>query len=227
MKFNKKILRNPLYYAGAALFVFLAGIILFPLILNSDFLTKAGILPDPLRRELHELFIGHIPETYGILWSLCFLLILTALVLEFFWKNHVGKKKVILITGYFFALLFTLFNLLPIPFTDYSEVARRISCISHLKAIGFSLNLYATENNGYYPPGLETLNLDNASIRCPSNRNNSGFGSNYLYHGKGKKNTDSLFIIVEDCPENHPGTFRGILYSDGHVEKFRQSLRRK
>ncbi len=227
MKFNKKNFRNPLYYAEAACFVFLAGIILLPLILKSDFLTKARILPEHLRRGLHELFIGYIPETYGILWSLCFLLILTAFVLEFFWESHAGKKKVFLVTGYFLALLFTLFNLLPIACTDYSETARRISCISQLKGIGLSLNQYAAEHKGYFPPDLETLCLDNISPRCPCNRNYSGSGSNYLYHGKGKKDTDALFIIVEDRPENHPGTFRGILYSDGHAEKIQQSLRRK
>lgn len=224
MKFNKKMFSNPLYYTEAALCIFLVGIILLPVTLSSDLLTKTRILPEHFRRELYEFFIGNIPETYGILWSLCFLLVLTALVMEILLKNHAGKKKVMFITGYFFALIFTLFNLLPVTYTDYSEVARRISCIGRLKAIGFSLNLYAAENNGYYPPDLETLNLDNASILCPSNRNNFGSGSNYFYHGKGKKNTDALFIIVEDRPENHPGTFRGILYSNGMANDIHQPL---
>ncbi|OQA88655.1 MAG: hypothetical protein BWY31_00253 [Lentisphaerae bacterium ADurb.Bin242] len=227
MKFSRTFFRNPCHYAEGAFFVFLTGIILLPMILKSNILDKSRILSENFQRELVELFIGNILETYGVLWSLCFLLILTALVLEFYWEPHTGKKKVLALIGYSLALFFVLFNLFLLSCTDYSEISRRISCISRLKVIGLSLNQYAAENNGYFPPDLETLSLDKASIRCPGGRNDSDCGSNYRYHGKGKKNTDEPFIIVEDRPENHPGTFHGILYSDGQAEKSRRSLRRK
>lgn len=217
MKRCRIFFHNPLHYAEAALLVFLTGIIFLPMILNSDFLTKTCLLPETFRRELYEFFIGNIPETYGILWFLCFLLILAAFVLEFYWKPHAGMKKKIALTGYSLAILFVLFNLFAVNCNDYSETARRISCIRGLKIIGLSLNQYAMENSGYFPSDLETIDIDKALFRCPSGRKDSVFDTTYFYHGKGKKNTDEAFIIVEDRPKNHPGIFRGILYSNGQA----------
>jgi len=109
------------------------------------------------------------------------------------------------------------------PFGSTRESSRRICCASYLKQIYYALQQYAKDNQSNFPPELETLVkseylTDPGVYRCPSDWKDNGF-TNYLYSGAGHKLTEKPpFVLLEDLPDNHPGTFRNRLYSDGKIE---------
>ncbi len=108
------------------------------------------------------------------------------------------------------------------PFGSARESSRRICCASYLKQIYLSLQQYAEDNQGDFPSELETLvkseYLTHPGVyRCPSDWKDKGF-TNYLYSGAGRKLSEKPpFPLLEDLPDNHPGTFRNRLTSDGVI----------
>lgn len=116
------------------------------------------------------------------------------------------------------------------------EKARRISCASDLKGIGFAIRMYSQENKGEFPnksgaEGFEMLRsggyLENAKIyTCPSSNTVSTDGEklaeknvSYVYIGGHKESDNGETVIAYDKPENHI-KYGNILYADGHVKGY-------
>ena len=48
------------------------------------------------------------------------------------------------------------------------------------------------------------------------------FLSDYNYYGKGRKETDAPFVILEDKIDNHRGNYKNFLRSDGWIGSARK-----
>ena len=113
----------------------------------------------------------------------------------------------------------------------------RISCSSNLKQLYLSLQQYAADYAGYYPPangaaGLEALRkndylTDYGVYRCPSvtmeskdfKRHESLTEENvdYVYIGGLNTKSDRKLPLIYDKANNH-GYYGNVLFADGIVE---------
>ncbi len=112
------------------------------------------------------------------------------------------------------------------------EKANQIKCASNLRQIGQSMQLYAQDNGGLFPPNLQTLagtqpiGLD--AMVCPSSPdtkppNTASIGSpsgcSYIYVGADlTSKADPDCILALEDPDNHGLTGGNVLFADGHVE---------
>ncbi len=113
------------------------------------------------------------------------------------------------------------------------EKARRISCASDLKGIGFAIRMYSQENKNEFPDkngaaGLEMLRsggyLENVKMyTCPSTQTKLNDGEqltdgnvDYVYVGGYNEKTSPDTVIAYDKPNNH-NKYGNILFADGHV----------
>ena len=117
------------------------------------------------------------------------------------------------------------------------ESARRITCASAMKCIGFSLQQYAMDYSGYFPPengaaGLEYLRkydylCDYAVFICPSTKTVCGKDKqplteetvDYVYIGGLTDKSDPKSPILYDKPGNHED-FGNVVFADGTVNNF-------
>ena len=115
------------------------------------------------------------------------------------------------------------------------EPAKRISCASNLKQIYLSLQQYAMDYNGFYPPengaaGLEYLRCndyltDYGIYLCPSTTTTKGKEKqpltednvDYVYVGGLNEKSAPDTPILYDKLVNHQN-FGNIGYVDGHIE---------
>jgi len=115
--------------------------------------------------------------------------------------------------------------------------ARRESCLSNLRGIGFAIRMYSMEYKGNLPPydnakGLEMLRsggyLENIRMfACPSvEKRHIPDGSqvteevtDYCYKG-GLTEESPIQLLMWDKPDNHKD-FGNALYSDGGVQGFK------
>ncbi len=156
-----------------------------------------------------------------ISWGFCFLSFFFAWFMAFRRKDTVAVR----VTGVIIFLVATILwfgSAIP-AFGKAREHARRTSCGSNLRQIYLSFQQYAENSQGNLPPELQTLVkseylTDPGIYRCPSYWKDNGF-TDYLYFGAGRKLSEKPpFILIEDLPDNHPGTFRNRLYSNGKIE---------
>lgn len=112
------------------------------------------------------------------------------------------------------------------------ELSKRTVCSANLKGIGIGCFTYAEENDGHFPPDLETLIEIGASTPeafiCPS----SGLRQSERVTPDSLKDLKSSYIYIpghtNDCPpdtvliyekfDNHDGEGINILFGDSHVE---------
>ena len=153
-----------------------------------------------------------------------------AVFLSFIWTFLIFffrcKHKLLWAIGFLFApvIMFFIINLFPNrPDRFRREFNPRISCISSMKLIGYVLAMYAHDNNNYYPDDLKMISnyrkeCGDALFRCPEVKaKGKEVFSDYIYHGKGKKASDPIFVLLEDKTENHRGNYKNRLMSDNDV----------
>jgi prepilin-type processing-associated H-X9-DG protein len=117
------------------------------------------------------------------------------------------------------------------------EKARRISCASNLKGIGFAIRMYSQENNEQFPDkngaeGLEMLRaggyLENTKVcTCPSTTTVPAMDGgklteenvDYVYIGGMNESASVDAVFACDKPNNH-NKFGNLLFVDGHVSAF-------
>ncbi len=111
------------------------------------------------------------------------------------------------------------------------EEARRTNCGSLLRSIGLSLQQYAMDFDGYFPPlsGVAGLNLlieteyltDRGCYICPSHKLPRAAGKltedhcGYIYNGGLRIDSPPDTILMVDKPGNHPGGYRNYLTVSG------------
>lgn len=100
------------------------------------------------------------------------------------------------------------------------ERGKRIGCEYHIREMYRAMTQYATDNGGFLPPDLKTLESlkylsDEESTRCPDRWGADDALPDYLYFGKDRKLNGPAFLLLCDRPGNHPGTFRANISSDG------------
>ncbi|OQA76640.1 MAG: hypothetical protein BWY31_04628 [Lentisphaerae bacterium ADurb.Bin242] len=103
-----------------------------------------------------------------------------------------------------------------------NECVERIACGSNLKSIYLSMEQYAADYDGFFPPELKTLHdsgylSDDRVYRCTSRTRPNAEFSDYLYFGRGRKLKEPPFLLMRDRDGNHPGVYRNNLYSNGQV----------
>ena len=104
------------------------------------------------------------------------------------------------------------------------EKRQRIWCQGKMKLIAMMLYNYANDNRDHYPDKLEMLvpeYLSEKDFHCPAAKVHHGF-SDYNYYGKGRKETDAPFVILEDKIDNHRGNYKNFLRSDGWIGSARK-----
>ena len=178
-------------------------------------------LPSGSRGGVEEFIVMQL-DLYLFESGLFFLLFSLALALAtpFFFKRSRQERTIMTLIYLFLAFLW-----LAVTFPGAGmarERARRIACISDLKAIYLSLGQYAEDNDGFLPPELALLNeqgylTDREVYRCPSRTLPNAEFSEYLYFGKDHKLKGPPFILMRDRDDNHPGVYRNNLYSNGQV----------
>ncbi|MBQ8755444.1 MAG: hypothetical protein IJZ19_10465 [Lentisphaeria bacterium] len=135
--------------------------------------------------------------------------------LIFFFRR---KHKLLCAIGFLLApvIMSIIINLLPHrPCVLRREFNPRAACTANMKQLGYVLAMYALDNNDFYPDNLKMiLNYygKKTLFRCPETKTNG-----YIYHGKGKKISDPIFVLLEDKIENHRGNFKNLLMSDNDV----------
>ena len=106
------------------------------------------------------------------------------------------------------------------------ERARRTSCASNLKSIGYCLHLYSSDWDEQFPESLETLIeigyvTDRRLFECPS-RGEPG-GQHYEYIKGGHAAHPHHFVVAYDKEGNHSDDGRNVLYVGGNVEWMTES----
>lgn len=103
------------------------------------------------------------------------------------------------------------------PLLRFPRHDGHVTCGNHLNQIALGLTMYAHENDGWYPPELDTLlqeeYLDEPyTLQCPKAANRiemevedwSKFPSDYVYRGATPPDqVTSTTPMVADCPCNH------------------------
>jgi hypothetical protein len=121
------------------------------------------------------------------------------------------------------------------------EPANRSRCLRNLKVIGDSIQLYANENKGAFPPNFEAL-LQSQDIFpglfiCPSSNDDPATGNtleeraahlskghnSYIYLGAGKSmkiltHSSINLVLAYEPLSNHNHAGMHVLFADFHVE---------
>ena len=105
-------------------------------------------------------------------------------------------------------------------------LAQRSVCMSNLRMIGRSIQVYETEFNAM-PPDMDTLIrhvLGQAQpFKCPSCRSNRK--SDYFVHLPTtiKPPPHPQIMIACDRKDNHRDGWRNVLFYDGHIEPMKEA----
>ena len=109
----------------------------------------------------------------------------------------------------------------PLSLNIDRELARRVRCLTNMKAVSLAIAMYAEENDGKIPLNLQSARKYCTSDRiliCPSSRDRKTTNYQILLGGKKWKSPETMDAIVMSEPlANHHGG-RNALYGDGHVE---------
>jgi len=161
-------------------------------------------------------------EGFLVFASFIFLLLSLGLALVALFSRKVrGRKKAGKTLLYLFlAFLWLSLEIFLIRRAD--ECVGRIACTSNLRSIYLSLEQYAEDSEGFFPPELKTLYesgylTDGNVYRCLSRTSPNAEFSDYLYFGKDRKLKAPPFLLVRDRDKNHPGLYWNNLFSDGRV----------
>jgi hypothetical protein len=106
---------------------------------------------------------------------------------------------------------------LGLPLLRFPRHDGDVTCATHLNRIALGLTMYAHENEGWYPPELDTLLAedyldDTYTLQCPKAASRiemeikdwSKFPSDYVYRGAAHRDQiTSETPLVADCPCNH------------------------
>jgi competence protein ComGC len=110
------------------------------------------------------------------------------------------------------------------PFMRHSnESMARVDCANNLRTIGLAMYIYARENNGEFPPSLDTLYSeqylgDVSAMNCPSNKTTgTRKDPDYMYTPGLTVRDESRTVLVRDRDDNHAGG-GNILYVNGTIE---------
>lgn len=109
------------------------------------------------------------------------------------------------------------------PFIKYSnERMARVDCSNNLRRIGLAMYIYARENQGKFPPSIETLfdeqYLGDARVLdCPASRTSgTRKDPDYIYTPGLSVYDESATVLVRDKPGNHHHG-SNVLYVDGTI----------
>ncbi len=98
---------------------------------------------------------------------------------------------------------------------------RRVTCKSNLRQIALACQVYADDNDGWFPTDIEQLDLafadDRNVFKCPSAAPDDGSVSYVLVPGLSEK-MPAEFMLAYDKAENHQGAGCNVAFVDGHVE---------
>jgi prepilin-type processing-associated H-X9-DG protein len=103
------------------------------------------------------------------------------------------------------------------------ELSKRLVCASNLRAIGTSILIYASEQEGQFPNDLQVL-VDGGEVMpkqmlCPSSGGNVGDrGWSYVYIPGQTGADDSRNVLAYEKAENHDKEGANVLFLGGHVE---------
>ena len=124
--------------------------------------------------------------------------------------------------------------IVPVLSSTGHRLPASIKCQRHLKNIGMALRIYSAENDGWFPPDLETIRQsgypDARFFRCPGTirrkrwfwqREDTAERIDYHYRpGLNEFVPESYRVpIVWDLPTNHSG-YGNVLFVDGHVNGY-------
>jgi prepilin-type processing-associated H-X9-DG protein len=98
------------------------------------------------------------------------------------------------------------------------EMAKRAVCAANIQSIGTGLFAYAEENDGEFPPDLDTLISEGyiapQTLQCPSDDDSDS----YEYDPEVAQSAAEDEPILKEHLENHRGEGQNTLFGDGHVE---------
>lgn len=99
------------------------------------------------------------------------------------------------------------------------ETAKRTVCVSNLHGIGQSVQIYANDNDGWFPPDLQTLVAEGLTapkgLICLSSGTAPGGASDYLYVPGLTEDASANWIVAFDAAANHNGEGGVVLRVDG------------
>lgn len=148
----------------------------------------------------------------------------------------IKKKHAFLwqLSAFIITLFLIVFSAILFPlFSPPSEKTLTRMCMSNLKQYYISLNQYAADNRGYFPPGndehgLNTLEVEGyiaSQLNCWGKCDFSTFNlssekapdNTYRYYGGHHIQDSPAVIIMEDKQGNHRNGDKVVLYSDGRI----------
>ncbi len=155
--------------------------------------------------------------SFGLSWLWCLVIYLFPV------KKHWEIRWVWSLTYFIFPALGIFIILSLPPASEQKEVTKKFQCLSNTKQLAIALQLYAIDNNDYFPEKLDALVPDHVPekeqkklFRCPAEKDPEVLKS-YNYFGKGRKITDPVFVILQEKSGNHPDGFFHQIKSDGEV----------
>lgn len=105
------------------------------------------------------------------------------------------------------------------------ELAKRTVCVSNLHGIGQSLQIYANDNDGWFPPDLQTLVAEGLTapkgLICPSSGTARG-APDFLYVPGLTDAATPNWIVAFDDAANHNGEGSVVLRVDGSATFLRK-----
>lgn len=104
--------------------------------------------------------------------------------------------------------------------------AMRVACAHNLRRISAASQAFADEHDGDYPANLEAMKSLDKKPWCPTTQYEEGWLSDwelcYRFESGLAKGMPDDSILAHDRPGDHSsvlwGTFRNVLFLDGHVE---------
>ena len=135
-----------------------------------------------------------------------------------------NKKAFTIIEIIVVVAIFLIMIVLLTPFVRMvKNRAMRINCENNLRRMSLGLHVYATGNNGAFPPSLEALYpnyvKDGKAFDCPASKiNGTPDKPDYAYVAGLTESSPSTEVIVYDTDGNHGKAGKNVLRINGVVE---------
>jgi hypothetical protein len=151
-------------------------------------------------------------------------------------RRRVIPWRPILLTVLLLVIASSIFLVIAAPYRR--ESAKRAQCGRILSALGQVLLLYATDNQGRFPDGMETLvtaqDVPSSLLLCPSSNDTPAQGAtpaaivaniragghlSYIYMGKGlSTGAPADTVLAYEPLSNHHGDGMWVLFGDSSVQ---------
>jgi hypothetical protein len=128
-------------------------------------------------------------------------------------------------------------TVLSIAMLRASETANRAMCSSQMNAIRCSLQLYANENRGWFPQGLDDLvrtqDITTECFVCPSSSDTKAVGAtvdetlsnltagghlSYVYTGQNMRWSQAASVVLMHEPLTNHGDGAHFVFGDGSIQ---------